>query len=60
MVPKKLEKIIGKHNIWRRIETIEMTARLKSDKIIRKVLETCGDLLLARLSRKKNSQLVIM
>ena len=46
---KNLEKGLDKMEIRKRFETIPTKIQLKSAKILRKVLETCGDLLSLRI-----------
>ena len=54
-VPRGLEKRLEKLMIKRRIETMQTTAVLKSARIIKRVLETCKDLLSPVKTCMKNS-----
>ena len=47
-VTKSLEKSLENLGVRGKIETIQNTALLKSDRIVRRVLDTRGDLLLLR------------
>ena len=51
-IPKSLERILEELEIGGQAETIQATALLKSDRILKKVLETCEDLLSLRLQWK--------
>ena len=55
-VPKSLEKRLLKLDIGGRIETIQTTVLLKSSWILKRVLETGGDLLSLRIQRKTTSK----
>ena len=57
-VPINLEKRLKDMEI-RRIETIQNTALLKSARILRRVMETCGDLLSLRPQSKTIIKLTI-
>ena len=52
---KRLIKELDDLEIKRRVEIIEMTALLRSARILRRVQETWGDLLSLRLQWKTNS-----
>ena len=54
--PKGLKRRPKKLDIGGRIETIQIIALLRSARILRRVLETGGDLLSTRPQRMKNSQ----
>ena len=56
-VLKGLERGLENFEIWRRIETIQTTTILKSAKILRRLLETWGDLLSLKLQGKTISLL---
>ena len=49
-IPKNLEQRMGKLEIRGRIETVLTTEQLRSVRILRRVLESCGDLLSFELS----------
>ena len=51
-ITKGLLKGLEDYEISGRVETIQMTALLKTARILRRVLETWGDLLLLKLQRK--------
>ena len=55
MVSKGKGKILKELKIWRKIETIQTTAVLRSARILRRILETWGNLL-STDSGVKNSQ----
>ena len=54
-LPKGLERRLEYLEIRRRIETIRTLAQLKSARILRRVLETWGDLLSLKLRQEHNS-----
>ena len=51
-ITKGLLKGLEDLEVGGRLETIQMTALLKTDRIVRRVLETKGDLLSHKLQRK--------
>ena len=55
MVPKGLERRSEQLETGGRIESIQITALLRLARILRRVPETCGDLLLLGLRRKSIS-----
>ena len=54
-VTKELWKCLEDLEVGRRVETIQMTALLKTTRILRRFLETWGDLLSLKLQWKKPS-----
>ena len=54
-ITKGLLKGLEDLEVGRRVETIQMTALLRTARILRRVLETWGDLLSLRLQWKTNS-----